>query len=152
MSIDKYYQLVEESLGHLGLNAEDARCAEDGQWLVFRSDIEIYIDVWKEPELNEWMYFPDAANTYTFQVAAPISQLPAEDKKSFFYEDLLQMNQFTQFASFVINKEQNMLTANFRRVTENLSKSDIIEAIEAIGYYADLAWKMLNQPYDLKKP
>ncbi len=152
MDIDKYYLLIEESLKHLGLNPDEARCAEAGQWLVFRSDTEIYIDVWKEQNLNEWMYYPDAANTFNFQIAAPISKLPSADRRPYFYEDLLQMNQMTQYASFVINKEEEMVLAVFRRVTENLDKTDIIESIEAVGYYAELAWKMLNQSYDLRKP
>ncbi len=151
MEINEFYKEVENALSHLGLNPEDARCEEEGQWLVFRGDLEIYIDVWKK-EASEWTYHPGAHDTATFQVACPISRLPSEDKRLFFYEDLLQMNFYTQYVSFVVNKSENMLTVVFRRAMANISKSDIIEAIDAAGYYGDLAWKMLNQPYELEKP
>lgn len=152
MSIVKLYQLIEDSLSHLGLNPEDARCAEDGQWLVYRDKIEIYIDLWQETELNEWMYYPDAANTFTFQVAAPICKFPKQEMLLHFYEDVLQMNYLSQYVSFVINKSEKILSCNYKRITENLTKADVVEAIEAVGYYADLSWKMLNEPYQLKKP
>lgn len=150
MDLKEQYKIVEESIAHLGVNPEDARCAEDGQWMLYRSELEIYIDVWLE-EPNEWSYHPDAHNMITFQVVCPICGLATDDKKKFFYEDLLQMNFYIQMASFVINKNENMLTCSFKRATLSLEKKEIIEVIDAVGYYADLAWKMLNQPYKLKK-
>jgi len=150
MELKEQYALMEEAIEHLGVKPVDARCEDEGQWLVFRGDLEIYIDVWEEPA-SEWSYHPGAHNTITFQVVCPISKLPSEDKRLFFYEDLLQMNFYSHFISFVVNKNENMLTCAFKRVMNHITKSDIIEAIDATGYYASLAWKMLNQPYELEK-
>lgn len=150
MDLQTQYKLIEESIAHLGVNVEDARCAEEGQWLLFRDDLELYIDVWKE-EANEWSYHPNSINEFTFQVVCPIAKLTSEDKKPFFYEDLLQMNFYTQKVSYFVNKEEGMFACSHKRIMNSISKTDIIEAIDAVGYYSDLAWKMLNQPYDLKK-
>jgi hypothetical protein len=150
MELQEQYQIIEDALIHLGLKPEDARCEQEGQWLVYRGNLEIYVDVWKE-EANEWSYHPNAHNMVTFQVVCPICRLPENDKKVFFYEDLLQMNFYSHWISFVVNKKENMLSCAFKRGMENISKGDIIEAIDATGYYADLAWKMLNQPYELEK-
>ena len=150
MELKEYYTMMEEAIAHLGVKPEEARSQDEGQWLVHRGDLELYIDVWQE-EASEWTYHPGAHNTVTFQVVCPISRLCSDDKRLFLYEDLLQMNFYTHFVSFVINKKEDMLTCAFKRVMNNITKSDIIEAIDATGYYADLAWKMLNQPYELEK-
>lgn len=150
MDLQTHYNLIEEAIDHLGVKVEDARCAEEGQWLLFRGDLEIYIDVWKE-DANEWSYHPNAMNDFVFQVVCPISKVTDESKLLYFYEDLLQMNFYTQKVSFFINKNESMLACSHKRMMGGLTLSDVVEAIDAVGYYSDLAWKMLNQPYELKK-
>lgn len=150
MDLQSQYKKVEEAIAHLGVNIEEARCAEEGQWLLFRSDLEIYIDVWHE-EANEWSYHPNAMNEITFQVVCPISKIEENDKKLFFYEDLLQMNFYTQKVSYFVNKAEGMLACSHKRMMNDITISDLVEAVDAVGYYSDLAWKMLNQPYELKK-
>ena len=150
MDLKEHYKTLENAIAQLGVKPEDARCAEDGQWLLYRGDLELYIDVWEE-EPNEWSYHPDAHNRIMFQVVCPISNITNEQKKLYFYEDLLQMNFYTQLASFVINKNDNMLTCVVKKCVQSIDVADVVECIDATGYYADLAWKMLHNPYELKK-
>lgn len=149
---EDYTRIVEQSLEILGINPEESRCSEAGQWLVFNGETEIYIDVWEQKELNGWNYFqPEGYNLHVFQVLAPICQLPTEELRGAFYEDLLENNLNLFFGSFTINKEENMLAVKFRRICNALKNEDVIEAIESVGYYAESTFDILEKRYGVKK-
>ncbi len=150
MPLSEYNSLIETTLAFLGLNPAEAKSEEDGQWVVFNGDTEIYIDLWEQIENNGWMYFESDEPIFVFQAISPICYLPSGNLEHF-YEELLQNNLNLVFASYTINKEQNILAVKFRRICNGLKQEDIVEAIESIGYYSEITLKALSDRYDIKK-
>jgi hypothetical protein len=151
-NFEDYSKIVEQSLEILGINPENSRCSEPGQWLIYNGETEIYVDVWEQKEPNGWNYFqPEGYNLHVFQVLAPICELPEASLRTSFYEDLLENNLNLFFASFTINKEENMLAVKFRRICNALKTEDVIEAIESVGYYAESTLGILENRYGVKK-
>ncbi|MDP2175968.1 MAG: hypothetical protein Q8K70_08675 [Bacteroidota bacterium] len=150
MNLEKYSQLIESSLASLGLNPTDSRCAEEGQWLLFNGETEIYIDLWEEKNDNPWLYFENDEPIFIFQVIAPICHLPAENITSF-YESLLHNNLNLINASYTINKEQNILAVKIRKTSKFITQEEIIDLIEAIGYYSEITYDSLAEIYTLEK-
>ncbi len=150
MPLAEYNSLIETTLAFLGLNPAEAKSEEDGQWVVFNGDTEIYIDLWEQIENNGWMYFESDEPIFVFQAISPICYLPSGNLEHF-YEELLQNNLNLVFASYTINKEQNILAVKFRRICNGLKQEDIVEAIESIGYYSEITLKALSDRYDIKK-
>jgi hypothetical protein len=72
-------------------------------------------------------------------------------KSIVFYEELLHNNLNMLYGSYTINKEQNMLAVKYRRPMKNLSKDEIIDLIECIGYYAESTFEILKERYPIQK-
>lgn len=150
MDFETYNNLVESTLGFLGLNPVEARSEEKGQWLVFNGDTEIYIDLWEQKQQSAWLYFESDQPVYIFQVISPICYLPTANVDQL-YEELLHNNLNMLYGSYTINKEENVLAVKFRRICNGLKQEDIVEAIESIGYYSESTFKALNDRYDISK-
>lgn len=150
---EDYSALIEQSLKTLNLDPENSRCSEPGQWLLYNGDTEIYLDLWEQKELTGWHYFqPEGYNLHIFQVLSPICFLPEDETKhQQFFEDILENNLNLLFASFTINKAENMLVVKFRRICNALKTEDVIEAIESVGYYSESTLSILEQRYGVKK-
>jgi hypothetical protein len=148
-NFEGYSNLIEEALTTLGVNKENARCSEPGQWLIFNGETEVYVDLWEQKTDSGWNYFqPEGYNLHVFQVLAPICKLPeGDDMLQAFYEDLLQNNLNLLFASYIINKDEQMLAVKFRRICNAIKLEDVIEAIESVGFYAELTRGVLTQKY-----
>jgi hypothetical protein len=151
-TINHYTELIEKSLQMLGIEPETSRCADPGQWLVYNGETEIYIDLWEQKEPNGWNYFqPEGYNLKVFQVLSPVCFLPEESQLTAFYEDLLENNLNMFFASFIVNKQENMLALKFRRICNDLRVEDIIEAIESVGYYSELTASVFTDKYGVQR-
>lgn len=149
---EDYEAIIEQSLKTLNVDPENSRCSEKGQWLVFNGDTEIYVDLWEQKETNGWNYFqPEGYNLHIFQVLSPICYLPEGENNLQFYEDLLENNLNLFFASFTINKAENILAVKFRRICNSLKLEDVIEAIESVGYYSETTLSILEERYGVKK-
>lgn len=150
MDFETYNNLVESTLGFLGLNPAEARSEEKGQWLIFNGDTEIYIDLWEQKQQSAWLYFESDQPLYIFQIISPICYLPTIHVEQF-YEELLHNNLNMLYGSYTINKEENVLAVKFRRICNGLKQEDIVEAIESIGYYSESTYKALAERYDVAK-
>jgi hypothetical protein len=150
MNFEIFSQMIESSLAALGINPVDSRCAEDGQWLLFNGDTEIYIDLWEEKNDNPWLYFENELPIFIFQVISPICHLP-EEPTLHFYESLLHNNLNLINASYTINKEQNILAVKVRKTSKFITQEEIIDLIEAIGYYSEITYETLSEIYSLEK-
>jgi len=150
MAYHEHNSLIENTLAFLGLNPVEARSAEDGQWVIFNGGTEIYIDLWEQKEQNGWMYFESDEPIFVFQAISPVCYLPTSNLEAF-YEELLQNNLNLLFASYTINKEQNMLAIKYRRICNGLKQEDIIEAIESVGYYNEITLNAIGDRYDIVK-
>ena len=103
--------------------------------------------------MTGWQYFqPDGYTLNVFQVLAPICYLPIDQTLlKQLYEELLENNLNMLFASYTVNKAENMLAVKFRRICNSLKQEDVIEAIESVGYYAETTKNILEERYGVKR-
>lgn len=150
MNFEESVKLVESTLKHLGVNPEEARCEDQGQWLLYRDDREIYIDVWNatEPETT-FLFDPHLKDPVIFQVISPVGFLPDENVTAFMAE-LLHLNLNLQYAGFTVNEEEKMFAVKFRRTCDGLTADEIAKSIDSTGYYANLSAQIFAAKYDLK--
>lgn len=150
MDFESYSQLLESTFAFLGLNPMETRAAEKGQWIIYNGDTEIYIDLWEVEKENAWLYFESDEPVFAFQVVSPVCLLP-ENGHEQLYEELLHNNLNMLYASYIINKDQNMLAVKFRRPAKGLTQEEIIESIESIGFYSESTYKALEDRYTIGK-
>lgn len=150
MNFEAYSDLIETTLAFLELNPVEARGAEKGQWVINNGDTEIYIDLWELDKDNSWLYFETDEQVFAFQVISPVCFMPDEDINQF-YEELLHNNLNMLYTSYTINKEQNMLAVKCRRPAKGLTKEEIIESIESVGYYSQSTFRALEDRYKIGK-
>ncbi|MCC6818049.1 MAG: YbjN domain-containing protein [Bacteroidia bacterium] len=143
-------ELIETTFAFMGLNPIETRGAEDGQWVIYNGDTEIYIDLWELDKDNAWLYFETDEPVFAFQTISPVCLMPLDNLEQF-YEEILHNNLNMLYASYTINKEQNMLAVRHRRPAKGLTQDEIIEAIESVGYYSESTFKALKDRYLVTK-
>ena len=149
MNLEQGIQLIEGAMSKRGINPEEARTGESGEWMLLMDGVEVYIDMWQEPGPSVWNFNTENPPP-VFQVIAVVSYLPEENKEEFF-EELLHLN-FNLFdASFSVNSEENMLVVKHKSLSFGLTEDFAGLVIESVGYYAHLAFKALEEKYQLKK-
>ncbi len=111
----KASETVEQALEQLGVNPEEVRCSEPGQWLVFRDDFEIYLDVWDQQELTPWNYFKPEGELSVFQVSVPVFYMP-EKRKEELLEELLAVNMNLFYGAFTYNPNEQVVLLKYKRL------------------------------------
>jgi len=145
----KATETIEQALQQLGINPEEARCSEPGQWLVYRDDFEIYLDLWEQEEITPWNYFKPEGALAVFQVSVPVFYLP-ETRKDELMEELLAVNMNLFYGAFTCNPNEQVVLLKYKMLADELHISDIIETVEALGYYAEMTFKVLSEEFGLK--
>jgi len=148
---DNTTQIIENAIKTMGLQPEETRGEEAGQWQMFRGPICIYIDVWKPSINSDWNYTGSEHAVSTFQVIAPITDLPPVENRYKFYEELLHMNFHMYNASVIVNSHDNVLAIKYKQITPGLTEADVIEAVESTGYYAEMLAEYYSKNYGVKK-
>lgn len=148
---DNFTTIIEGAIVKMGLKPEETRGEDAGQWQVFRGAICIFIDVWKPSINSDWNYTGTEHAVNTFQVIAPITELPPENKLLKFYEELLHMNFHLYQASVIVNRRDNVLAVKYKRIVNGLTESEVIEAVESTGYYAEMLAEYYSKNYGVKK-
>jgi hypothetical protein len=146
----KYNEIIEQGIRVLGINPEQTRCSEPGQWLIYNGQTEIYIDLWEETSKMGWIYFEPEEPLIVFQVLAPVSFFPDEEYLFKMFEELLENNLNMLFASFTVNSKEKIIAVKFRRIADDLTVQDVVEAIESTGYYAENARSVLSERFGAK--
>jgi hypothetical protein len=142
-------ETVEQALIKLGVNPEEVRCSEPGQWLVFRDDFEIYLDVWEQEELTPWNYFKPEGALSVFQVSVPVFYMP-DARREELMEELLAVNMNLFYGAFTYNPNEQIVLLKYKRLSEHLQVNDVVETIESLGYYAEMTFKVLSEEFGLK--
>jgi hypothetical protein len=148
---ENFTKIIESAITKMGLDPKETQGEESGQWQLFRGAICIFIDVWK-PSLNsDWNYTGTEHAVNTFQVIAPITELPLENKLFQFYEELLHMNFHLYKASLIVNRGDNVLAVKYKSIIAGLTETEVIEAVESVGYYAEMLAEYYSKNYGVKK-
>lgn len=152
MDLKPFFEKVEDAIQTIGVDPEITRCEGEGQWLLNRGEIEVYIDIWQPEQHQQWEYFKDDEPAAIFQVLAPVCILPDDESKhKDIYEELLEMNFNMFYSSFTVNMDQKMIALRFRRLVEGLNRVEMIEPIESIGFYAESILPYFVEKYGAKK-
>jgi hypothetical protein len=137
---------------HLQLKPEQTRCENEGEYIIQRGEsTELYVDIWQPTETTQWQYFDRQNIASIFQIVSPICEYPADEHLATFMEELAHLNFHLFSASFIANSEQRIISIQFKRVLEGLNETEIIEPLEAVGYYAENLKEYLAEKYHVKK-
>lgn len=152
MDLKPFYDIAEDAIKTLGVDPEITRCESEGQWIITRELIEIYIDIWQPQGHNQWEYFKEDEPTAVFQVVAPVCYIPDNDEDlKLFMEEILYINHHMFYGAFTVNMEERMAVISFKRLLEGVNRVEMIEPIESIGFYAENLSNYLTGKYKIKK-
>jgi hypothetical protein len=150
MTLLNYYAIVEDALRVVGIQPEEARCAKEGEWQLQKGESEIYIDLWVPESVNQWQYYVAENPEPLLQIMIPIGSLQAITNRELLMADLLQLNAQLYYGAFIFNPEQNMVALQFKRLATGINQREVLEPINALGYYAENLSIMLKDRFQLK--
>ena len=127
--IATYYQLIEEAITALGLNPEDTRGQQEGQWNLKKGRFDIMVDVWEQEK------------QFLFQIVSPLCSLPEENKEGFLLH-LLQRNYGMSSLAYAIMDDSVFL--KFTTEAENLTKDVLMMLFNKTAFYAEQSNLSLN--------
>lgn len=135
----------------MGLNPEETRCADEGQWLLYKDDTEVYIDIWTPEERPQWQFndYPDSQAV--FQVLSPTCKLPDGEARETFLEELLYLNFHMYYANFTHNEAENMVAVRYKALASDISEKEIINALESVSFYSQNLANYLAEKYGVEK-
>jgi hypothetical protein len=153
MDLKQAISLFEEVIQkHLLLKPEQTRCENEGEYIIKRGDnTEMYIDIWQPTEASQWQYYDRDNVSGVFQIVAPVCHYPDDSNLSMFMEELAHLNFHLFSAKFIANSEQKVVSVQFKRVLQGLNETEIIEPLEAVGYYAENLKEYLSEKYHVEK-
>ena len=136
--IGVYYQTVEKAIKNLGVDPVKTR-KKEGHWLLVRNNNPVWL----------YLTYQPASKGYYFQVAAPIVDMPNENR-GVFCEQLLSLNSELIDAAF-IEKKGSVYISTMREV-KGLSVREAFFMIARVGkysnYYINYKEKgLLNWPF-----
>ncbi len=120
--IATYYQLIDETVMALGLNPEDTRGQQEGQWNLKKGRFDIMVDVWEQEK------------QFLFQIVCPLCSLPEENKEGFLLH-LLQRNYGMSSLAYAIMDDSVFL--KFTTEAETLTKDVLMMLFNKTAFYAE---------------
>lgn len=122
--IDNYYKLVDSAIADLGLNPDDVRGEQPGQWNLKKGKFDIMVDVWEQE------------NQILFQIVSPLCALPDENREAFLMH-ILQKNYGMSSLAYAIMEDSVFL----KHTTEanTLTKELILVLLSKTAFYAEMS-------------
>mgnify|MGYP000954990947 CR=1 FL=1 len=152
MKLEKAISTFELAISkHLNLKPEQIRCEKEGEYIVNRDKTALYIDLWQPEEVSQWQYFGRENIAGVFQIIAPVCFYPADEHLPMFLEELAHLNFHLFFGAFIANNQERIVSIQYKRVLTGLNETEIIEPLEAVGYYAENLSEYLKEKYHVKK-
>lgn len=141
--------IIEAALLDLGITATQARNEEEGQWTVYREDYEIYIDSWALGTEQQALFYFHASDQPVFQVICPFCHVP-KDRYEEFLEELLDINIGLFKVSLGVRNEGGVVCVKYRSLATDLTKEEVLEALDAVAYCAELFGRIFQEKYSLR--
>lgn len=120
--IETFYKLVDEAITDLGLNPNEVKGEQAGQWNLKKGKFDIMVDLWEQE------------NQFLFQVVSPLCSLPDENKEAFLLH-LLQKNYGLSGVAYAIMDDSVFL--KYTTEASSLTKENILSLLTKIAFYSE---------------
>ncbi len=120
--IHTFYNVVDEAIASLGLNAEETKGDQPGQWNLKKGKFDIMVDVWEQEK------------QFLFQVICPLCTLPDDNKEGFMLH-LLQKNYGLSSLAYAIMEDSVYL--KYTTEMNLLTIENIVTLLTKTAFYAE---------------
>ncbi len=120
--IQTFYKLVDDAITDLGLNSDEVRGEQPGQWNLTKGKFDIMIDLWEQE------------NQYIFQVVAPLCGMPEGNREAFLLH-LLEKNYGLSSLAYAVLNETVFL--KYTTEARSLVKEHVVAILTKIAFYAE---------------
>lgn len=120
--LEQYYKKVDEAVTSLGLNVEEIRGEQPGQWNLKKGRFDIMVDVWEQE------------NQYLFQIVCPLCGIP-EDNRDGFLLHLLQKNYGLSSITYAVM--ENAVFLKYTTEATSLTSENIVSLLTKTAFYAE---------------
>ena len=120
--IHTFYNVVDEAIASLGLNAEETKGDQPGQWNLKKGKFDIMVDVWEQEK------------QFLFQVICPLCTLPDDNKEGFMLH-LLQKNYGLSSLAYAIMEDSVYL--KYTTEMNLLTTENIVTLLTKTAFYAE---------------
>jgi hypothetical protein len=120
--LENYYKLVDEAVTTLGLNVEEIRGEQPGQWNLKKGKFDIMVDVWEQE------------NQFLFQIVCPLCGIPAENREDFLLH-LLKKNYGLSSMAYAVMEDSVFL--KYTSEASNLTSEVIVSLLTKTAFYAE---------------
>ncbi|MCF8423491.1 MAG: YbjN domain-containing protein [Bacteroidia bacterium] len=120
--IQTFYNVVDEAIASLGLNVEETKGDQPGQWNLKKGKFDIMVDVWEQEK------------QFLFQVICPLCTLPDDNKEGFMLH-LLQKNYGLSSLAYAIMEDSVYL--KYTTEMNLLTTENIVTLLTKTAFYAE---------------
>ncbi len=150
MELSVLIKNVEDAIRQMGLAEDESKADENGQWILLKNEMPVYIDVWQDSESTPWNYFVFKEDASVFQITIPFTYAPTL-KRNEFLQELLIVNLNLMFGKFSYNEKDNATVLTYR-ISGHTFQSDSLQLIiDALAYYSEMAYHVLKDEFGLKR-
>jgi hypothetical protein len=120
--IQTFYKLVDDAITDLGLNPDEVRGEQPGQWNLKKGKFDIMVDLWEQE------------NQYIFQVVAPLCGMPEGNREAFMLH-LLEKNYGLSSLAYAVLNETVFL--KYTTEASSMIKEHVVAILTKIAFYAE---------------
>jgi len=120
--IHTFYKVVDEAIVSLGLNSEETKGEQPGQWNLKKGKFDIMVDVWEQEK------------QFLFQVVCPLCTLPDDNKEGFMLH-LLQRNYGLSSVAYAVMEDSVYL--KYTTEMNSLTTENIVSLLTKTAFYAE---------------
>ena len=120
--IETFYKLVDDAITDLGLNPEEVRGEQPGQWNLKKGKFDIMVDLWEQE------------NQCIFQVVAPLCGMPEGNKEEFMLHLLEKNYGLSSLAYAVLN---DTVFLKYTTEAKSMVKEHVVAIFTKIAFYAE---------------
>ncbi len=150
MELSELIENVERAIRNMGLSEEESMADENGQWILLKNEMPVYIDVWQDQESTPWNYFVFKEDPRVFQITIPFTYAPTL-KRNEFLQELLIVNLNLMYGKFSYNEKDNACVLSYRVSGSSFQADCLGLVIDALAYYSEMAYHVLKDEFGLKR-
>jgi len=120
--IETYYKVVDEAVAALGLDAEEVRGEQPGQWNLKKGRFDIMVDLWEQE------------NQHLFQIVCPLCGIP-EENRDVFLLNLLQKNYGLSSMTYAVM--DNIVFLKYTTEAAPLTSENVVALLTKTAFYAE---------------